>query len=531
MQEERSHQLIKGAMALSAAALVAKVLSAGYRIPYQNIAGDIGFYVYQQLYPFYGLVMLLSMYGFPVIISKRVAELEANGDQQGARLTLAISFYGLLVLAASLWAMLHLAAPTLARVMGDAQLTAPLRAVSLTFWFIPFLSVGRGLHQSRQQLLPTAISHISEQFVRVAMIIVFVVVVMRQSANPYEAGMGAIYGSLLGGLAGVIVLALLSKDISWSSLLKVKGASFKEIWQVHALLFKQGIFICISALLFIFFQFIDAFTMIPLLNKFGLYQEMAFKEKGIYDRGQPLLQLGTIVTTTFSLALVPLIAKAIATKEYGKARIYRDLAMRLTLFIGGAASIGLFMIIEPTNSMLYGNGEGSHVLAILAFAIFFSSIYLTTAAIFQGYGHVHIPAKMMVIGAGIKLAGNLLMIPFLGTVGAALATVLAIGTMAIIQLILLKKLDGFIIQSNHFYLLLIGAFGLLALTTFSWQIGLTHFTMITNERLLASIYALTTACVGGIFMVVCFFYWPIMNSREWEFVPKLNKIRQKLRRK
>lgn len=49
----------KGAAILTAAALAAKLLSALYRVPYQNMVGDIGFYIYQQVYPIYGIVVAL----------------------------------------------------------------------------------------------------------------------------------------------------------------------------------------------------------------------------------------------------------------------------------------------------------------------------------------------------------------------------------------------------------------------------------------------------------------------------------------
>lgn len=69
-----SKELFRGAFILSIAAIMVKVLSAAYRIPYQNIVGDIGFYIYQQVYPFYGIVLTLSTLGFPIVISKLIAE-------------------------------------------------------------------------------------------------------------------------------------------------------------------------------------------------------------------------------------------------------------------------------------------------------------------------------------------------------------------------------------------------------------------------------------------------------------------------
>ncbi|MDA6131309.1 oligosaccharide flippase family protein, partial [Escherichia coli] len=71
---QTSGDLFKGALILTIAALITKILSAVYRAPFQNIVGDVGFYIYQQVYPFYGIIIVLSTYGFPVIISKLYAE-------------------------------------------------------------------------------------------------------------------------------------------------------------------------------------------------------------------------------------------------------------------------------------------------------------------------------------------------------------------------------------------------------------------------------------------------------------------------
>ena len=82
-----SNKLIKGALLLTFAGLISKVLSAGYRIPLQNLTGDIGFYIYQQVYPILGMAMVLSLYGFPSAISKMVVDLSRSGNK------LSLSFF------------------------------------------------------------------------------------------------------------------------------------------------------------------------------------------------------------------------------------------------------------------------------------------------------------------------------------------------------------------------------------------------------------------------------------------------------
>src|SRR5699024_5314348 len=66
--------IVRGAFILTMAGLLSKVLSATYRIPLQNLTGDFGFYIYQQVYPLLGTVIILALYGFPTSISKLTAE-------------------------------------------------------------------------------------------------------------------------------------------------------------------------------------------------------------------------------------------------------------------------------------------------------------------------------------------------------------------------------------------------------------------------------------------------------------------------
>ena len=73
---------MKGAMLLTIAALIVKVLSAIYRVPYQNLVGDQGFYVYQQVYPFISFFVVWTGSGFAIAISKMLADIEARGGSK-----------------------------------------------------------------------------------------------------------------------------------------------------------------------------------------------------------------------------------------------------------------------------------------------------------------------------------------------------------------------------------------------------------------------------------------------------------------
>ncbi|THG88717.1 hypothetical protein AJ85_00400 [Alkalihalobacillus alcalophilus ATCC 27647 = CGMCC 1.3604] len=527
-QADQGEDFLRGALLLSIAALVAKILSAAYRIPYQNIAGDLGFYVYQQIYPFYGLMVTLSMYGFPVVLSKQIAEYRANGEREELKVFVSLAFYGLLLVAVLATISLYFFAPAIAQFMGDVALTEPLRAVSFVFLLMPFLSIGRGITQGQQDMLPTALSQVSEQFVRVVGILIFAIILLTLDYGPYGAGVGAAYGSLAGAVAAIIVLFLCSRKMVWSDWFQLKENRFGVFLKQSLSFFKQSFFICIGALTFIFFQFVDVFSMIRLLEGYGLDSAAAYYTKSLYDRGQPILQLGTIVTTTFALALVPLLSKARSEKQQKQMFFYRNLTLRVTILIAGVATLGLIVIMEPLNSMLFTDRSGSGVLKVFSLAVFMSALYMTGAAILQGYGQVHLPAIAVMIGVGVKLLLNVMFIPMYGAFGAASATVLSFVVMAGSMLYGIYKHDQSLWGKGKPYGAVLITFVLLYVTTTIWGTFLGG--LLEPSRLHDTILALSTVVIGAVTVCISVLVLPVFNEKEWESIPKLNKMRARFRK-
>ncbi len=71
-------EAFNGVVVLTAALIVIKILSAVYRIPYQNILGDTGLYAYQQVYPIVALGMILSMNAIPSAITQNIGKYHSD---------------------------------------------------------------------------------------------------------------------------------------------------------------------------------------------------------------------------------------------------------------------------------------------------------------------------------------------------------------------------------------------------------------------------------------------------------------------
>ncbi len=193
-------------MVLTIAALVTKILSAVYRVPFQNIVGDIGFYIYQQVYPFYGIAIALSTYGFPVIISKMVAEKLEEDDEEGAKNVAVTSFLFLCIVGVAWFLLVYFGSGVIARWMGDPKLKPLLQMISLSFLLLAPLSIIRGYYQGKEDMVPTAVSQVTEQTIRVGTILLFSTILVSQGYSLYMTGNGALFGSITGGLGGLLVL-------------------------------------------------------------------------------------------------------------------------------------------------------------------------------------------------------------------------------------------------------------------------------------------------------------------------------------
>ena len=89
---------MKGASILTISAIIVKVLGAVYRVPFQNLVGDKGFYIYQQVYPFIGIFIVWTSYGFAVAVSKLLAGSSKYGE---AKAMMRVAFTYLLVIIVS----------------------------------------------------------------------------------------------------------------------------------------------------------------------------------------------------------------------------------------------------------------------------------------------------------------------------------------------------------------------------------------------------------------------------------------------
>ncbi|RFU66913.1 polysaccharide biosynthesis protein [Peribacillus saganii] len=523
-----SKKLFRGAIILTAAALITKILSAAYRIPFQNIAGDIGFYIYQQVYPFYGIALIFSTYGFPAVISKLVAEKQQQ-DQHFIQSVLIPCFLIIGGIGLTIWCFLYWGADVIAAAMKDPDLAGPIKMISFSFLLMPLISTLRGYYQGKSDMLPTAVSQVAEQLVRVSGILIFALLFLWQGRSLYEIGVGAYFGSLIGGLSCITVLLLFVLKRKNLNLTQIKSSFEPRIqWKrLSKILLFQGLAFCVTSLILVIIQLVDSWHLYSLLLDKGMQENSAKALKGVYDRGQPLLQLGTVVASSLSLTLIPLISGYLKKGKSQEIEEKIRLAFRISTTVGLGAAIGLMLLIKAANYMLYEDINGSGALGVLALCILFTSLVTTNASILQSMGHYRSTVIVVILGILIKWVLNLLLVPLYSITGAAIASILSFIFMSLLLQIRLKKyIRKTLLGMPHVRWL---ARAVLAMSIVLIIHGQVFQILSLEGRLFASLQALSGVLIGGSIYLVLIIRSGMFSSNELVLLPFGSKLALLLR--
>ena len=342
--------IFKGASILALAGFLSKILAALYRFPYQNLVGDQGFYAFQQVYPFYSIITTLSLIALPNFLSSLIHTSDQPKEEthQFFQLSLVLSILSFLILS--------LLCQPIARLMGQEKLAGPLLMACLPLLLVPFLSLYRGRAQAKQDMVTTAVSQVIEQSVRIILIIGAALLFTRVSTNVYTISFLAMLGSFIGGLVALVYLMI-------SSPFKFHGlfTNLAALNPKGQIIQKFGL----ASLVFTFFmvymlilQMIDVFFVKnALMHLPGIKtSNQAEILKGIYDRGQPFLQLGLVFTTSILTDSLPKLTKA--------GRISKKIWNNVT-YLAIALTVGLVILLPEMNDVLFKSHD--HVLSLQIF--------------------------------------------------------------------------------------------------------------------------------------------------------------------
>ncbi|MBQ8615847.1 MAG: polysaccharide biosynthesis protein [Clostridia bacterium] len=206
----KKNNLMSGAFVLSVGGVLAKLFSAVYRIALTRILGGEGIGIYQLIFPIYSLCVVLATAGLPMAISKVVAKSKGS---EASVLKKCFMFTSVVALVLAL--ILVIFSKGLAILQGEREIAICYIILAPTILIISVASVLRGYFQGKNNFVPSSVSNIFEQFVKLC-----VGLILSLSLS----GLGLI-ASIVGAVIGIVVSEVVSLAIL---LLYIKKERIKD---------------------------------------------------------------------------------------------------------------------------------------------------------------------------------------------------------------------------------------------------------------------------------------------------------------
>ena len=494
---------------LTISSLITKILSAFYRIPLQNLVGNRGFFIYQQVYPLYGLCTAIALSGLPMFVSQVLAEDKVNQAQNQRHL-----LQGALVLGIVGALLLKLAAPQIASGMGDPSLTPLVAVLSWFYLLAPLEAVLRGIYQSDLQMLPTAISQVSEQIIRVLIIIIAAICL---SSHDYLMGTWAHAGAAIGAAGAIIILLGFHLPISAKPQLQLRKAGNSHLLRRFL---SEGLLLSLFSGVLVLFQAIDSFTVFKALQ--AAFYQHAQELKGIYDRAQPLAQLAIVLAVSLATTILPQLSQS----DQDKQAELKNITLHVALVLAASCAVGMAALMPQINTLFFKDAQQSWSLAVYVLAAFFIAYAIVINTLMQAQHQQQQNWLALLLAVISKWLLNRLLIPPLGILGASSATLLA---SIILAVLLYFNSDQSLRQGlfkKHFLLKLSLVMLLLFIFVKIMSVFWRFFEPLSR---LSALWEVSVTIICSVILVVILSYrWQLLTGQEWKMLPGGQRILQKL---
>ena len=440
---QKQGSFLKGAAIIAAGGFIAKLLGALYRIPLTNLIGGHGIGLYQMVYPVYCLLLTVSATGIPSSIAKLTAEKIGRGQSSAPvfktamKLFLTIGLFGSILMAAI--------APFLSRAQGSQDVVGGYFALAPSVLLVSAISVFRGYFQGKNDMLPTALSEICEQIVKIAFGLLFAYL---YRGNVAKAVVFLLLAVSISEAFALLLMILLYKRVPAP---EKTGKGGGRVEMKHIL--RLSIPVTFSSILLPLSALLDSVLAVKLL---GAYSADAVALYGLFSGGAvTVINLPVSVCYGIAAASVPSVAEAKAQVETKRAtdgagqddipkqskqskqkskqpsvrkRIF--FALGVTVAVSIPAAIGLYFFAEPVAKIIFRSLKGEELATLVGLIKAFSlsaftlSCVQTLSACLTAQGKPKFAALSMLVAVSVKTLAYVFLLqnPEISVFGLAYAT-------------------------------------------------------------------------------------------------------------
>ncbi len=394
------------------------------------------------MYYIYNLLLTISTAGVPVALSRLISEARASSRPVQAKryYSVGMATFGCIGLVGS--ALMFIFAPQLAAFMKDSQVVLGVRILSPAVFFACVVSVLRGYAQGHNNMMPTAVSQILEVLCKLIFGLAIAWYLKSMGCPVPVIAAGAIVGVVIGLGISIPVLALMRRRIAASEPMTLNLDQPLSRLETAKEILRVSIPITLSSSVLNVINLVDtSLVRGRLASGAGFSESQVDILYGVYSKSSTLFALPSSFVTPIAVAVVPVIAAALASRQSRDARTTMESSMKLTNLLAMPAAVGLAVLARPIFDVLFpgSNENGPMLLAMLGVASYFVCTYLITNGILQATGHESLALLALPVGGLLKIGVNYALVgdPAVNIAGAPIGTLCCYVLITVLNIIFL----------------------------------------------------------------------------------------------
>jgi O-antigen/teichoic acid export membrane protein len=364
------------------------------------ILGTEGFGTLRGLLPLMDIITIFFCSGIPPSIAKHLSETENSNNEW------IISILKIMVVFSILGAPIII---LLKYILGGGYSTIDISiyiAVGFAIISSSFISWNRGVLQGSLKIKELSLTWIIENTSKIIFLIIFAVLF-----GVAGAFLSISIAYIIGGIFGYY---LLLKYIKMDNI-NIKNINLFKWNNKHNKKVKQVLYYAVPiALGTASYRLLNDIDSIAIMSLLGAH------DNGIYGYASLLSRAVFLFASAISIPLIPRIAK---TKDIN----YLKKGLLLNFFIVLPVLAVVFIFAGELLKLFFGivNNDATNCLKILSISASFMSSYTVCSSSLQGLGKAKIPLYILIIGIILNGILNYALIPKIGIIGGAYATLIS----------------------------------------------------------------------------------------------------------
>lgn len=410
--------IIKQGTILAAASVVSRIIGMLYRSPMAAVIGDKGNGLYSFAFEIYSIALILSSYSMPLAVSKLLSARFAKKEYKNADKIYKFAYIFAAVSGMVMALLLFFGAGTIERLSGHEGLALPLKVLAPTVFIVAIAGTIRGFFQSRNTMMPTAVSQLAEQIINAIVSIIAAVILVKFAANEADraryGAAGGTVGTLFGALSSLIFLIFLF-------------VIYKPRMRKHLSHDKVGVTVTNEEVL----KLIVA-TIIPVILSQTVYQSIGVVDGfmfgnlykgsdstalyGIYSSKYRLMvNVPNAISSALASSMIPSLVSLYTLKNFVEFRARLKTSVKFNMIIafpcafGISALSGMIMkLLFPTTDTVISGG----MLMYGSVAVLFYALSTVTNAALQGMDRMRLPVRHAAISLLIHIPLMIVLLKF-----------------------------------------------------------------------------------------------------------------------